>query len=496
MSARLARLGSLGALALLGGCALGPDFHTPPAPAVHAYVAAAPADAAVPVAAGASQRLVPGAAVPREWWRAFGSAVLDARVQEALRANPDLAAARAALRVAWEYAAAQRGGLFPAVQAGYDVRRARDASGTLSPTLTSGTPVYTLHTAQVSVSYVLDVFGANRRALESLEAQAEAQRCEVAAAWITLTGNVVGGSINEASLLAQLEATREVIRSARETRDIVRRQVERGALAPTDLLAQEAALAASEATLPPLERQLEAQRHQLAALLGQLPEHAPPGAVSLAEFTLPEAVPTSLPAALVRQRPDVRVAEARLHAATAQVGVATANLFPQITLAGGAGSASTGFDHLFATGNRFWSGGASLTQTLFAGGSLWHQRRAAQAGLDQAGAQYRSVVLTAFQNVADALTALTLDAQAVDSAQRAEHSAAESLAAARRALTRGSAGPLAVLIAEQSWHQAALALAQARGNQLADTAALWVALGGGWNDAPLPQPPPDPGLMP
>jgi NodT family efflux transporter outer membrane factor (OMF) lipoprotein len=199
----------------------------------------------------------------------------------------------------------------------------------------------------------------------------------------------------------------------------------------------------------------------------------------LESLRLPDDLPVSVPAQLVRHRPDVLAAEAQLHSATAEVGVAIANMLPQITLTGSAGGASTGFNQLFASGNTFWSGGASLTQTLFAGGALLHKEKAARARLDEAGAQYRTAVLTAFQNVADALTALQLDAQALSASVRAEKAAGESLSTVRRNVELGSVGYLALLNAQQTYAQALLNRSQAQANRYADTAALFQALGGG-----------------
>ncbi len=283
-------------------------------------------------------------------------------------------------------------------------------------------------------------------------------------------------AIEEASLRAQIAATTEILNSERESARILRRQFELGSIAQTDVMAQDAAVANLEATLPPLEKQLAMQRHLLAALAGRFPSDEPSQKFELAGLTLPIEIPLSVPSALVRQRPDVLSAEAQLHSASAQLGVATANLFPQITLTGSVGGTSTLFNQLFASGNSYWTVGGSLTQTLFQGGTLIHQRRAAAAALDASGAQYRAVVLAAFQNVADSLTALQLDADAVSANLKAEQAAAESLKATRHNVELGLASYLALLTAEQTYSQAVLNLAQARANRYSDTAALLQAL--------------------
>jgi NodT family efflux transporter outer membrane factor (OMF) lipoprotein len=468
--------------AWLSGCAVGPRFEPPAAPTATDYTAEPlPAQtAAAPVRDGEAQRLVAGMDVPADWWALFRSPDLDALVTDALSNNPTLQAAKAALRQATELRDAQRGALFPTLQGQYSTTRQQDAVGTLSPTLSSQAPIYNLHTAQVSVSYLFDIFGATRRRIESASALAEAQQFELEGAYLTLTSNVVAAAIEEASLREQLEATNDIVRGEREVARILRRQSELGAIAELDVLAQDAQLATTEATIPTLEKQLAQQRDLLVALTGRLPSDAATPTFLLANLKLPQDLPVSVPGNLVRQRPDVRAAEAQLHAATADVGVAIGDLLPQVSLIASTGSAATTFADLFAAGNVFWAFGASLSQTLFAGGTLVHRKRAAEAALDEAGSQYRSVVVAAFQNVADTLQALQLDAQSVTAAARAQQAAEQSLEATRRNVEIGATSSLAVLNAEQIYDQAQLGLAVARANRYADTAALFQALGGGW----------------
>jgi NodT family efflux transporter outer membrane factor (OMF) lipoprotein len=468
--------------ACLSGCAVGPRFESPAAPTVTGYTAEPlPAQTATaPVKGGEAQRLGAAMDVPADWWTLFRSADLDALVADALANSPTLQAAKAALRQATELRDAQRGALFPALQGQYSTTRQQDAVGTLSPTLSSQAPIYNLHTAQVSVSYLFDLFGANRRRVESASALAEAQRFELEGAYLTLSSNVVAAAIQEASLREQLDATNDIVRGEREVARILRRQFEIGAIAELDVLAQDAQLATTEATIPPLEKQLAQQRDLLVALTGRLPGDATTQPFLLANLTLPQDLPVSVPANLVRQRPDVRAAEAQLHSATADVGVAIGDMLPQVSLIASSGSAATNFADLFAAGNVFWAVGASLSQTLFAGGALVHKKRAAEAALDEAGAQYRSVVVGAFQNVADTLQALELDAQGVTAAARAEQAAEQSLEATRRNVEIGATSSLAVLNAEQTYDEAQLGLTVARANRYADTAALFQALGGGW----------------
>jgi NodT family efflux transporter outer membrane factor (OMF) lipoprotein len=468
------------ATACLVSACVGPNFHRPPPPTVDRYTTdPLPVEtASAEGPGGAAQKFLAEQEVPRDWWTRFGCDEINSLVEEALRANPSVQAAVAALRQANETTAAQRGSYYPAVQAGFAASRERDATGVLSPNLSSGTALYNLFTPQVTVSYVPDIFGANRRQVESLAAQAEASRYQLDATYLTLTANVVTAAITEAGLRAQIEATVRVIALERDALAIMRRELTIGAIAEGDVYAQDAALAQAEATLPPLNRQLQTTRDLLAALTGRLPADSKPVTFELDNLLLPTDLPLGVPAHLVERRPDVRAAEAQLHAATAQVGVAIANFLPQLTLTGDIGSSATKLNQLFLPGTGFWFAGASLSQTLFEGGTLLHRKRAADAALDQAGALYKSAVLTAFQNVADSLHALETDADALSAAVRALSAAQRSLDVARRQLDLGAVGYLSLIVAEQTYQQAVISLAQARTNRYADTAALFQSLGG------------------
>ena len=467
--------------AALTVCAcVGPNFHRPAPPAATRFTVEplAPQTVAAAGPGGTAQTFLAGADVPKNWWRLFGSAELDALVDTALRANPDVRSAQAALRQALENTAAQRGNYFPTVQGAFDVSRNRNATGVLAPDLASGTALYNLFTPQVTVSFVPDIFGANRRQVESLAAEAEAARFQLDATYLTLTANVVTSAIQEAGFRAQIAATMRVIALEQESLAVLRRELTLGAIAEVEVYAQEASLAQLEAALPPLLRQLRQTQDQLAVLTGQLPADFTPVNLQLDQLVLPADLPLGVASELVERRPDVRAAEAQLHFATAQVGVAIANLLPQFTITGNVGSAATAMSDLFKPGTGFWSIGANATQTLFSGGTLLHRKRAAEAALDQAGAAYKSAVLTAFQNVADALHALAADAQALEAAGRAEAAAQKSLEVARQQLKIGSVSYLAQLYAEQGYQQALITVIQSRANRFADTAALFQALGG------------------
>jgi NodT family efflux transporter outer membrane factor (OMF) lipoprotein len=459
---------------LLCGCAVGPNFHRPAAPTVGGYT---PEPLAATV--GPDQTFVQGQDVPGQWWTLFGSPALNDLVGRALKANPDLAAAKAALAAARDNYLAQRGALLPSAGADYNVTR-QQASGTPASPLQSNNNLFTLHTAQVTISYVPDIFGGIRRQTENAKAEAESQRFETEATYLTLTTNVVVGAIQAASLAEQVVATKRVISDETEVLAVFRRQKALGQASGLDVAAQEAALAQVEAMLPPLEKQLAQQRDQLAYLTGRTPGEVSETPIDFSTLTLPAALPVSLPSRLVEQRPDVRAAEANLHAASALVGVAIANRLPGFTLTAAAGGSSTTLSSLFSQGNGFWGLTANAAQPIFQGGTLFYRQRAAEAGLTQAKAQYRGTVLSAFQNVADTLQALQADSTALTAAKRAETSAETALIITRKQLAVGQVYGPAVLIAEQTYEQAVVARLQAQGARYVDTVALFQALGGGW----------------
>lgn len=466
----------LAGLALtMAGCAVGPDFHKPAVPQVMRYTA----DPVGADTAAESQRFAAGKDIPGQWWTSFGSPALNELVAAALLANPDLQAAEAALRAARETAAAQQGSLFPSVDVHLNPTR-QSIANTLSSPTASGTNIYTLHTAQLNIGYVPDVFGGVRRQIESAAAQAEMQRFQRNAAYLSLTSNLVVAVIQEASLRAQLQATRELTVLAARQLELVSKQRTLGQLGAADVAAQESLLAQVQAGLPPLEKQLAQQRNVIAVLVGRFPSEDLVQRFELSSLTLPQELPLSLPAQLVEQRPDIRASEAQLHAASAQIGVAIANRLPNITLSANLGSSALDFSKLFTSGTGFWGVGADLAQPIFRGGTLMHQQRAAEALYDQAAAQYRSTVLSAFQNVADTLHAIDADGKVLIAAQKSERAAYRSFVIAGKQWEMGAAGSPAVLLAQQNYQQASIGLVQAQANRLTDSVALFQALGGGW----------------
>ena len=466
---------------LLTACAVGPNYQRPAAPATHDYAPTAlpQTTASAPGPGGNAQQLVQDMDIPGQWWTLFHSAPLNALIDDALKHNADAEAAQAALQVAWENVRAQRGAFYPSVEASVDPTRQKTGT-VLSSGVASNSTLYNLTTAQVSVSYSPDLWGGNRRQVESLVAQANAQRFQLEATYLTLTSNLVNAAIQEASLRAQIDATRHIVDDQQRIMATLQRQFALGDASEAAVAAQQAALEQSRATLPPLEKQLAQQRDLLAALSGRMPSDVIDARFTLEELQLPGDLPLSLPVRLVEQRPDVRMADEQLHAASAQVGVAMANRLPNVQISASIGSAAVQASSLLTTGTGFWSIGAGITAPLFDGGTLKHKQRAAEATYRQSAAQYRSTVIDAVQNVADVLHAVQSDAAALASAELAERAAARSLAIAQQQLALGDISEVVMLNAEQTWRQAAITLAQARANRYADTVALFQALGGGW----------------
>jgi NodT family efflux transporter outer membrane factor (OMF) lipoprotein len=466
---------------LLASCAVGPDFKKPAAPDVTDYVASplSTTTATPNVTGGDAQRFVKAADVSGDWWTLFHSQVLDDLVAQTLKNNPDLEAAQATLRQAHENALAQKGAFYPQVSASFGASH-QEQPATLAPVPDNNSFQYNLFTPQLTVSYVPDVFGLTRRTVESYEAQADAARYQMLATYTTLINNLVATAIEDASTQAQIDATHRIIEAATKSLEILQYQKDKGYASGVDLAAQQSQLAAAEAALPPLIKQQTQLHDQLAVLTGRFPSQVPQEKLTLSDLTLPSDLPVSLPSILVTQRPDVMQAEANMHSASAQIGIAVANRLPNIQLAANAGSTALAFGQLFAPGTEFWTISSELTAPIFDGGTLLHQERAARAAFDASAAQYRSTVLTAFQNVADTLTALQQDANGLQVAAKADSAAKNTLSLTQRQLLDGYTNTLGLLSAEQAYQQAEISLLQAETNRYADTAALFQALGGGW----------------
>jgi len=460
-------------LAILG-CAVGPDF-VPPQPPISGDYSPGGTPPETAAADDLTQTFHPGAPVVAEWWRLFGNESLDARIAEAIAQSPTLQAALASLRGSQDSLRAGYGVFLPQIDAGASAVRERSffpASG--------GSSTFNLYTLAGTVSYTLDVFGGERRAVESLAAQAEAQDHLAAATYLTLLGNVVNATIAEAAYEAEIEATRRLVAEQRDQAEIATAQAEAGTATYIGAYAIATQLAATEASLPPLQQRLAQTQHLLATLLGREPADWTSPPVELSGLDVPGDLPVTLPSELVRRRPDILAAEAQLHQASAEIGVATAAMFPSITLGGGYGWNSNSVAEMFVPQSHLWNIAAGLTAPLFHGGSLWYQRRAAIDAYEQAFATYRQTALSGLQQVADALDALQHDARQLAAQSRQLEAAREELRLTKLNYGTGLLNYLDVVVVNAQYDQATIAYIGAKAQRLQDTVALFVALGGGW----------------
>lgn len=471
-------------LAALCGCTLGPDFERPAGPPADRYTAAPVPAATAGDARVPAQRLHAGMDIPAQWWTLFRSPELDQLVREALAHSPTLAQARASLRQAQEELNAETGArTLPAVDANLSGARQKVDPSAYGVPVTELPPPFTLYNASIDVSYTLDIFGAERRALEGLRARVDHQQYELQAARMTLAANVVTAAIRQAGLRAQLDATQAQLDAQAGQLAIMRRRHQAGGVAELDLRNQESLLAQTRAALPPLEQDLERTRHQLAVYLGRLPAQADWPTLSLDAMQLPLDVPLGVPSQLTRQRPDILAAEALWHRAAADVGVATANRYPRFTLTGSFGSQRTRAGDV-ADGVNVWSLALGLTQPLFHGGELRARQHAAEAAYQGAAAAYRDTVLRGFQQVADALRAVQADADTLQARAAAEQQAQAAYGITLRQYQAGGVSQLALLDAQREHLRTRAARIRAQADRYADTAALLQALGGGWWNEP------------
>ena len=465
----------------LSGCEVGPNYHQPAPP--HVSLTAQPLPATTAAAGGVAQNFDVGGQIAGDWWYLYHSPQLDDLIKNALVQNPNLQAAQATLLQAEEDVRAASGALIPTVSANVGTQRDK-ASIATDAAAGSGSklvlPAYTLRSASLTVSYALDIFGGQRRQIENIKAQEAYQRWQLEASYLTLTANIVTAAVDEASLNEQISATRSLIADEQQLLGILQAQVQLGGAAPTQLLQQQAQLAQQQATLPPLESQLAQAQNQLAAYAGQFPGNFNLRSFTLDDLTLPATLPVSLPSALVAQRPDIQAAAAQLHQATANVGVQTANMLPQINLSANIGHEVLAPGNLFTPQTLLWSLVAGATQPVFESGALFAQRKASVYAMRAAAARYQSTVISAFQNVADALAAVQYDAQTLAAADAAAKAAQQSLALTQVQYKLGGVPFVSVLTAEITYQNALIIDAKAKAARLSDTAALYQAMGGGW----------------
>jgi NodT family efflux transporter outer membrane factor (OMF) lipoprotein len=475
---------SQAALLAAASCAVGPNYHDPAPPAPGAITLPSQTDAA----GGEAQIFVSGADISGDWWRLFHSAELNALIDTALAHNPTLQASQQTLIEAQENVRAEEASFLPSLSGSFQAERERVSSaqsasfgaGPAAAGDTGAIPPFTLYNASLSVSYNPDVFGGVRREVESLQAQSDYERDELEASYLSLTANIVTAAITEASLNGQIQATQQIIATEQKQLDILNRQFALGGVAKANIISEQATLASTQATLPPLQSQLAQIRNQLADYVGTFPANFNQAGFTLADLTLPAALPASLPSALVNQRPDIQAAAAQLHQASANVGVATANMLPQISLSADVGHDALSTATLFTPQTLLWSLVAGVTQPIFEGGMLEAKRKSSVAALRAAGLQYQATVLSAFQNVTDALQILQFDAETLNAADLAATASANSLAVTQDQYQLGGQPFTAVLTAQVSYQNAVINQVKARAARLSDTAALFQALGGGW----------------
>ncbi len=468
-------------LAGLAGCAVGPDFVRPTPPDVAQYTQGQEPDQTIS-AAGQAQQFAYGETIAQDWWQEFQAPALHELIQTALNRNPTLAAAEARLRQSQALLRAGYGVFFPQASASLDVVRQKFSPVQFGGTSTGST--FNLYTPQVSAGYLLDLFGGQRRTVEGLAAQVDYQEYLARGTYLTLIGNIINTAVAQAAYQAQIEATEQIIAAIKEQVQLTETQAQAGLVAQTSVTSLRTQLASMEASLPPLQQNLQKTNHLLAVLLGYPPGAWTPPRLRLDEIRLPRTLPVTLPGELVRRRPDILAAEAQLHRASAQIGVATAALFPSVTLSANLGKNITDLSEIFGAVGQFWKIGANLTQPLFRGGSLWYQRRAAQEAYQAALGDYQQVVLTAFQQVADSLRALENDAKTLQAQTEALQNASQTLSLVQANHQAGLVNYLQVLIANAQYHQARLGAIQAQAQRLQDSAALFVALGGSWRPVP------------
>ena len=477
-SARL-RLGIVLAL-ILPGCAVGPSFTAPAPPSVAAYTAEPPPPAteSTPVTGGEAQNFRSGGDIAGQWWTAFGSEQLDVLIQTAMQNYPDIAAQQAALRAARANLRAQQGAYFPQFQAVGEAQREKISGASIAP----GFPgfISNVFLANVGVSYVFDLFGGERRAVEGMRAHALSQNFQLEASYLTLICNVASTAVQLASVREQIAVTKEIIALQERQLGVIQRQFKSGTRTRADVLQQQSNLAQVRVTLPALAQQQALAEHLLAVLTGRFPAEVATVDVKLADLTLPPDLPVSLPSALVAQRPDVQAQQALLHEASAGIGVATANMLPKLTLTGSQGGDTLEFSTLLKPNSAVWNLSAGITQPIFEGGTLLAKRRAAVATYDQASAQYKLVVLNAFQNVADTLTALSNDAVALNAENDAVAAAQAGLDLLQRQYDAGAVNYVSLLTAQQAYQQTRIAFVRAVASRYLDTISLFQALGGGW----------------
>ena len=470
-----------GTVAMLAGCALGPDFKRPDPPHVERYTAQELRLETAAAVGESEQHVVPGEQLRSDWWRLFQSDALDRVVERALAGNRTLVAAAATLAQSQELAAAQAGTLYP--QVGVTAAIGRQKYGAEFLGSSPKPPAFTYFAVGPTISYALDYTGGVARSVEQQYALADYQRQQLHAAYLAVTGTAVMQALKIASLRAQIATVEVLLGQDRENLKLVQTAFDAGSVSRVDIVSANSQLASDATLSPPLRQELSLARHALAIVLGQAPANAALPEFDLANLELPRSLPLSLPSELAHRRPDILAAEAQLHAATAAVGIANANLYPHINLTAATGQQATDFGHLFDRASNVWSLAGALVAPLFDGGTLRAEQRAAVDAMHASAANYEQTVLVAFGQVADSLQALDHGAEQLEAQLRAQDAARDNVDLTRKSYNEGNVGVLQVLDAERLYQQARLGYERARGQRYLDTATLFLALGGSGPDA-------------
>jgi NodT family efflux transporter outer membrane factor (OMF) lipoprotein len=477
-------------LVALTGCAAGTRFHEPKLPKGATYILPSPSPRPF-IPGGATrddQKLDFGGNLPGQWWQLFRSPELSALVRAALKQNPGLKSAQAALNQSQELFFASESNLLPKIDGGTQAQREKINAASLG--LPNVRPTFSVVTGALSTSYAPDVWGGIRREIQLSGAQVDYQRFELEETYLSLTSKVVDAAISIAATRAQIAITQKVITDETNELAIIRHQFLIGGASRLDVLQQDTSLAIARAKLPPLIKQLTQSRNQLAALTGVYPNNITNADFSLKTLHLPVRLPISLPSKLIVQRPDVRAAQALLHAACAKLGIAVANQLPQLTISASLGNTADGFTNLFSSVTGVWTIMGGISQTLFDAGALQDKKRAASDDVRKASEQYRSIVIAAFQKTSDALRAVQIDASTFHAQRDAEKKAAQGYSLSKERFLAGAINYLTLLTTDRTWQNTKLALTKDRATRLSDTVALFQALGGGWwNRQDLAAPP-------
>lgn len=470
----------------ISGCIVGPNFRHPEPHKTTKYIQDALVKKTVSIPevknAGKTQNFHLSQDIPTQWWYVFHSKELNTLILAGLNNSPNLAQAVAALNQAKALYRAQVGTLFPTINGSFSTERQRFSFAQFGGSSTGpiGAQTFNLFIANINAAYTLDVFGKLHRQIEAAGAQVDYQEFVLEAALLTLSSNIASTAITIASLEEQISVTNALIKAQESTLTVIKNQLKLGGASRADVLLQENLVNQTKALLPPFKQDLAQNQHALSVLVGELPKEKTMPVLNLNTLNLPKDLPLSCPSLLTRQRPDIRASEALLHSASALIGVATANMFPQINLAGNYGQQTTVLNALFFPPNNIWSIAGSAMQPIFNGGSLIAQRKAAIAAFEQSKAQYKETVLKAFQNVADVLRALENDAELLKALKAAEIASGKSLYILREQYKLGGTSYLNLLTAERTYLQAKLARVQSQSARYLDTVALFQSLGGGW----------------